>query len=307
MLNRGECAVLEQTMSHQPGQLLTHRRDPAGGWELVSGRPDARLRGAVHAYEGYLETMPQPVRRRELPAAQIALIINFGPPYRLLDPADPDDAARAIEQRGGFVAGLDDRYAITESTGAASCLQINFAPLAAFRLFARPMSDLARQVVALSDLLGSEAELLTEQLATLPDWTERFALLDRVIARRLDDGPMPSPEIVWAWRQLTSSGGRVAIGTLSDELGWSSKQLIARFREQVGLPPKQSARLLRFQRAVAEAGGGTGDWSAFAQRHGYCDQAHLINEFRRFAGDTPAGIARRRMPHDGGYAEARGE
>lgn len=283
--------------------IIAHRRASDGGWELVVGRPAPSLRPAVREYEGYIETMARPMRRRELPSAAITVIVNFGSPYRLLDPANPDDAARSVEHRSGFVAGLDDTFAVTESTGAAHCLQLNLAPLAAYRLFGLPMSDLARRVVTLDDLLGAGAALLTEQLVELPDWAERFALLDATIAGRLAESPSPSPEVVWAWRQLTRSGGRVAIATLSGELGWSAKRLIARFREQVGLPPKQTARLLRFQHAAARLTlDETPDWSVYAQHHGYYDQAHLINEFRQFAGDTPEGLVRRRIAMGGGFA-----
>jgi AraC-like DNA-binding protein len=283
--------------------IVEHRRAIDGGWELVVGRPAPSLRPVVREYEGYIETMTRPMRRRELPSAAITVIVNFGSPYRLLDPADPDDVARSVEFGSGFVAGLDDTFAVTESTGAAHCLQLNLAPLAAYRLFGLPMSDLARRVVTLDDLLGAEAALLSEQLIELPDWAARFALLDATIVGRLAESPSPSPEVVWAWRQLARSGGRVSIATLSGELGWSAKRLIARFREQVGLPPKQTARLLRFQLAAARLSQDeTPDWSAFAQQHGYYDQAHLINEFRQFAGDTPEGLVRRRIAMGGGFA-----
>jgi AraC-like DNA-binding protein len=283
--------------------IVAHRQAIDGGWELVVGRPAPSVRPAVREYEGYVETMARPMRRRELPAADVTVIVNFGSPYRLLDPANPDDAARSVEYRSGFVAGLDDTFAVTESTGTAHCLQLNLAPLSAFRLFGLPMSDLARRVVTLDDLLGAEAALLTEQLVELPDWAARFSLLDATIAGRLAGSAAPSPEIVWAWRQLARSSGRVAISTLSSELGWSAKRLIARFREQVGLPPKQTARLLRFQRAAARLTfDETPDWSAFAQQLGYYDQAHLINEFHQFAGDTPEGLVRRRIAMGGGFA-----
>jgi AraC-like DNA-binding protein len=274
-----------------------------GGWELAVGRPHPRLRPAVREYEGYREAMAQPMRRRELPAATIAVIINFGPPYRLLEPAQPDDATRAIELHGGFVAGLDDTFAVTESTGAAHCLQLNLAPLAAWRLFRRPMSDLARRVVAFDDLLGSEAALFTERLAELPTWATRFALLDVALMERIGEAQPPSPEVAWAWRQLARSAGCVPISTLTEELGWSPRRLIERFREQIGLPPKQTARLLRFQRAVSRlVGDESPDWCAFAQQHGYYDQAHLIHEFRQFAGDTPEGLLRRRIARGGGFS-----
>lgn len=294
--------MTERAARAHPSPII-HHAAPDGSWVLASGRPNLHLRSVVRDYEGYVETAPQPVRRRELPGAQVVVIVNLGPPYRLLDPATPEDHARAVEHKGGFVAGLDDSFAITESTGRAHCLQCNLTPLAAYRLFARPMSDLTRQVVAFDDLLGTEALLLTERLAGLPSWAERFALLDATLAGQLAEAPSPSPEVVWAWRQLARSGGQTPISLLTTELGWSAKRLIARFREQVGLPPKQMARLLRFQHAAAELSNTElPDWCEFAQRHGYYDQSHLINEFRQFAGDTPQGLARQRMSGGGGFA-----
>jgi AraC-like DNA-binding protein len=302
MLGPGGASVTEAAKRTRGLRAIAYRRDPGGGWELVTGRPAPMRRGAVREYAGYVETVARPLRRRELPTATIPVIVNFGPAYRLLDSEAPDDPARAIEQTGGFAAGLDDRFAVTESTGIAHCLQCNLSPLAAYRLFAHPMRDLARRVVSLDDLFGGEAQRLTERLAEQPSWERRFALLDAFLADCLSEGPAPSPEIVWAWRQLTRSAGSVAIATLREELGWSAKRLIARFREEVGLPPKQAARLLRFQRAAAMATGDVVDWCAFARRHGYFDQAHLINEFQRFAGETPQGVIRRRLPADGGFA-----
>ncbi len=93
------------------------------------------------------------------------------------------------------------------------------------------------------------------------------------------------------------------IAMLGEELGWSPKRLIARFREQVGLPPKQVARLLRFQRVTnLFLATETPNWGALARQCGYYDQSHLIHEFQRFAGDTPHGLERRRLVTGGGFA-----
>jgi len=75
---------------------------------------------------------------------------------------------------------------------------------------------------------------------------------------------------------------------LSD-LNVSARRLERHFLAQVGLPPKLFSRVVRFDRAVRDlAGRGTASWSRFALAHGYTDQAHFINEFREFAGVSPA-------------------
>jgi AraC-like DNA-binding protein len=145
---------------------------------------------------------------------------------------------------------------------------------------------------------------LAEQMQAAPTWDDRFAALDSALGARLAHVRTPSPEVAWAWRQLTISGGRIPIATLGDELGWSPKRLITQFREQVGLPPKHVGRLLRFQRATnLLATTGTPDWGALARQCGYYDQSHLIHEFQRFAGDTPHGLMRRRLATGGGFAD----
>jgi transcriptional regulator GlxA family with amidase domain len=94
--------------------------------------------------------------------------------------------------------------------------------------------------------------------------------------------------LLWAWRRLVSTHGRVPIGELTGELGWSRKRIVAAFREQVGLPPKTVARLLRFDhaRALAEAGSVRG-LADLAIEAGYYDQSHLSHEARRITGMTP--------------------
>lgn len=90
---------------------------------------------------------------------------------------------------------------------------------------------------------------------------------------------------MWAWRRLRATHGRVAIGELAAELGWSRKRIVARFRDEVGLPPKAVARLLRFERARNLAG--TMPWGELAFEYGFSDQSHLIAEFRRVTDRTP--------------------
>ncbi|MEK8110058.1 helix-turn-helix domain-containing protein [Micromonospora sp. M12] len=184
------------------------------------------------------------------------------------------------------------------------------APLAARRLLGLPLSELTNRAVDVGQLPGRWLDRLRGQLAEAPGWPERFVLLDRVLAARLSVSPPVDARLDWAWRRLVASGGLGSVGALADELGWSRRHLASRFRQEVGLPPKMAARLLRFQQAYAAltdlaavAGpGGVGDWAAVAAGCGYYDQSHLIRDFHQFAGPhrprcSPPG---RRRPADAG-------
>jgi AraC-like DNA-binding protein len=133
-------------------------------------------------------------------------------------------------------------------------------------------------------------------------WNRRFDLLEEFLLRHAATGPEPSAPVEWAWRRLLESGGLTPIGALADEIGWSGRHLIARFRQQIGLPPKTAARVIRFARLLRLIdGAGTAEaaetrWDRLAATCGYYDQAHLNRDFREFAGTTPTDYVLRRVP-----------
>jgi AraC-like DNA-binding protein len=114
----------------------------------------------------------------------------------------------------------------------------------------------------------------------------------------------PPRDLVWAWHRLRVSGGRVAIGALAKELGFSRKHLALRFRHEFGISPKLLARILRFDRAVRLIGAGrVAGLADLAAASGYADQAHLSREFRVFAGSARTAFLRRRLPDEGGFLD----
>ena len=90
------------------------------------------------------------------------------------------------------------------------------------------------------------------------------------------------------------------IGRVAEEVGWSHKHLITKFRQQVGLSPKTAARLVRFDRVLrAMERPDPYGWERIAAESGYADQPHLIREFRTFTGGTPTDFLAR-LPSDSG-------
>jgi AraC-like DNA-binding protein len=73
-----------------------------------------------------------------------------------------------------------------------------------------------------------------------------------------------------------------------------TRQYLARaFRREVGITPKQLARIARMQRAAAALRRGV-DLARLAAELGYFDQSHLTHELRDLAGITPAAVAAER-------------
>src|SRR5919198_4770738 len=99
--------------------------------ELVSGAPDPSLRRHVRRYCGYRERTTHPVRRRELPGADVTLIVSLGPELRLPKPRPATHTS--------FVAGLDDHSPVTEHDGEAAGVQATLTPLPAHQPFGVPM------------------------------------------------------------------------------------------------------------------------------------------------------------------------
>ncbi|MFA1544185.1 helix-turn-helix domain-containing protein [Actinomadura monticuli] len=263
-------------MSDRPVQI-----DDRGGWWLARTPPHPALRPFLRSYDGYWETDAVPTRMRTLPTRTTVVIINLGPPLYLEVP-DPGVHDR---EYGSFVAGMHDGHGMYLSPGGQRGIQLDVTPLGAYTLLGVPMARLTNAAVDLADLLGPPARTLVERLADAPSWGARFDLLDGFLLRRLDAGPVPDPEVARAWRLLHGSPG-VTVAGLAADVGWSRKHLTHRFREQVGLPPKVMARVLRFQRAVGLLAGGAAPADA-ASACGYYDQAHLNREFRALSGCTP--------------------
>jgi AraC-like DNA-binding protein len=263
-------------------------------WEMIHGAPDPRLGGYVLGYCAYDERTGSFVRRRELPSDRVVAIVNFGAPIRVLSPYDG-----WTDQAFGFVAGMYDTFAVTETMGAQRGVQIDFSPVGAHLLWRVPMHEVAGRVVGLDELFGRAGLLLWEALAGARGWEERFALLDDFLLERLDDALSPVPSVTRALGRLRASGGTVRVDSLAAEIGCSRRHLAQGFREQVGASPKLLGRILRFQRAVALVGSGPG-WAEIAARCGYYDQAHMVRDFHQFAGASPGEFARRKLPDGGG-------
>ncbi|WP_203982096.1 AraC family transcriptional regulator [Sphaerisporangium rufum] len=259
--------------------------------EHVRRRPAAPLRPFVAWYSGYRTAGAPPGRHIGLPSPYLTLILTLDDPVMVAAHPDPSRPPCAYDT---LISGLHTAPALITHDGRQSGVQLALTPAGVRALFGLPAGELAATEVEAADVLGAPALRLRDRLRAAPGWTERFALLDAelpaLIAGR--PGAGPAPEVGWAWRRLLAGGGAVPVGELAAETGWSPRHLSGRFRAEIGLTPKQVARVVRFDRARRllarrAAAGGPPELARLAAACGYYDQAHLAREFREFAGHAP--------------------
>lgn len=130
--------------------------------------------------------------------------------------------------------------------------------------------DVAKDL-QLAPSLEDFASLISESLSTS---ARQAGDLDRVVSLSV--------------AEIMAADGRVSIAKIADRVGLSERQFQRRFRHEVGLTPKQFARIRRFRSSVQTMlDGKSGGWSEVALVHGFADQAHLCREYADLVGLSP--------------------
>ncbi|MEU9145827.1 helix-turn-helix domain-containing protein [Streptomyces sp. NPDC048349] len=261
------------------------RACPAGTWEFAQRLPHPALRPGVLGYRGFRLALGRPRRRLEIPCAAVTLVLNLGGrPLRVRCAAT---GQTLVHTAAPLVSGMVSRPTLGEHDGHLHGIEVTLRPWAAFRLFGVDMHELGNTVGETSALTGTRYPDLCGVLAGTAGWQDRFRILDAALRLWIRDGPAPCPRTVWAWDRLERSGGTLPVHTLAAETSWSERQLERRFREQIGLPPRTAARVLRVRRVLGSLSAGMRPSEA-ATLAGFYDQAHLNRDFKAMTAHSPS-------------------
>lgn len=249
--------------------------------------PRPELRQIVRCFwELRVDGGPQAVER-VIPDGYAEIVLNHAAPFRRF-------AADGSSHRQSHVLLVGQiRSAIEiEAQGAVDLLGIRFQPVGLHALLGMPMHALTDVD---TDLRQVESRLHDRLCAATGDRVGRArieaveaALLDQLHART-----RRPPSSLAAFVAGELARGTSTIGAIADGLGVGRRRLERAFRREVGLTPQHFARIRRLQSVVRrlEHGAPPQGWALLAAETGYCDQSHLIREFRALAGTTPGRYA----------------
>jgi AraC-like DNA-binding protein len=233
-----------------------------------------------------------PLLNTILPGTGVSVVVNFG---------DAWAAGRSLATSACLprvcVVGPVTRALILQVGRHVHAVGAVLPPELAGAAFDLPASELVDRIVPLEDLwTRDDVESLFPSVSRVDVRRALSALRDGLLARI---EPVRRRETVGqtAPRLIELHAGRVSIDRIARSQGLSRQQFARRFHAATGMPPKLFARITRFQALVhALLSTSVSRWASVSPAIGFYDQAHMINEFRAFAGAPPTVFFR---PHGG--------
>lgn len=251
-------------------------------------RPPPALADDVALLWWYEGCAPSHAFERMLPTAAMQLVVNLRADALLM--AHGPKPVRFERLGSAVLCGAYSEPFVIPTAQQTACAGVVFRPGGAFPfLGGHPASDLQNVHASLDDLWGASADRLVARLREAPSASAGLAVLAQVLGEQARPATQAHPAVVAALATLWGGAYHGSIASLATALGLSQQRLGALFREEVGLSPKQVARVWRFEAVLRSLRTEpTSNWAERAAENGYADQAHLIRDFRAFTGLAPA-------------------
>jgi AraC-like DNA-binding protein len=220
-----------------------------------------------------------------LPYGHPEFVFHYGAPFQLYD---HDRKQVPGSNLHALVGGQQKKHVYLQPTGKAGFFAIRFRPAGLYSLMGGSMSELAEQSLALEEVYGAGGRHLTSVVLEAVGTAERVEQAEQFFRRQLARRGDPVVYAHHAIRYVRERAGQVKVADLCRRLGIGERQVEREFKEKVGIGPKTFVRITRLDnifkllRSNPEL-----SWAELAFDAGFADQAHLINEFRAFSGESP--------------------
>lgn len=235
-------------------------------------------------------------RERVLPENYLNLTFSLGSPYY-----------RSLEEKGVFHA-LNSPQLETLHTGHNfykhqadnHIFGIKFLPGGLYPFVELDFSELVNISLDMTQVFGSEAIFLAEELYHLPHFEARVERMEQFLQKKLSAPRLQKFHFIqMGTRLLAQQNADVDIASTATQLNTNYKTLSRGFHEVIGVSPKHFAQIQRFEKAL-ELLSTKPEWSCteIGYHLGYYDQAHFIREFKKIALETPTAYRESIRPAD---------
>jgi AraC-like DNA-binding protein len=172
--------------------------------------------------------------------------------------------------------------------GQVEVFGVSFHEGSAFSVLGVPLIELQNSLSLLDVLSRTDLLELHTRLYEAKSLRSRIHLLEEWLLFRLSSGKDLDKLVLASLGRLQAGRGHLPIPQLSEQFSISQRQLERLYQNQVGVSPKQYARLLKVEAArLALRKADKNSSVDLALELGFYDQPHFIREFSSVIGITP--------------------
>lgn len=255
------------------------------GFQLI--QPDRVLRPYIRSYWYFRRETPLTAYHGEFmhPTGGYGIVFNLGDVLQLDAQAVSEpvflDGANTVSRKMGFF-------------GRVEVMGVRFREGGAYPFLGLPLNELRNERTLSAALERLGLRRLQAQIQGTESLSTRISLLEEWLIGRLSLGHERSIIIPASLAILQKKGWHWSIPDLAQELAIGQRQLERLYQVQVGISPKQYAKLLRVEQARLDLKQLNGQTTTrLGANLGYYDQSHFIREFRDVIGMTPYAYLKR--------------
>ena len=173
---------------------------------------------------------------------------------------------------------------------ATGTIVVEFSPGGAYRFFHIPLNEIKNQIHPLTDILGTVAKQLEQQISNVESVKGKVALLQQFLLKQLSL-QQEDPIFEYCISKIIASKGKITITELEKKTGYSSRWLNIKFKDNLGVSPKNLSSIVRFNQYYnAAANNAELTFMKNEFYDFYYDQSHFLKEFKRFTGLSHSGF-----------------
>lgn len=178
-----------------------------------------------------------------------------------------------------FLIGLETAPEQRSIAPGAMAFVISFRPLSVEYILQTSISDILNTARILPDDFWS---LTTDDLKDLEKFAKKVSeIVTELIPETVDERKQKLFDFIYF------SNGEMSVQELSEQTGWSSRQINRYFNQQFGLSLKAYSNILRFRASLEHISEG----KLFPELN-FTDQTHFIKEIKKFSGVAPKELSK---------------
>ena len=203
-----------------------------------------------------------------------------------------------LDVGNGAVCGLRSQHVVIDPARIPWMMGVAFRPGRALGFLGASALEFWNRSMGLDLVWGAQATAIVDQLRDAVSADKRLRILEAALTDRMRRSERAiHPAVDYALQVFNNAPNVSTVADVSRDIGWSRRWFSHAFSEQVGMTPKRYCRLMRFRKVVRQIDSNQPvDWVDVALSSGFCDQAHLVHEFRAFSGLSPERYLRAEHP-----------